>query len=110
MYFYYQAKEKNPDVNIDDFRYKGPKPKTREAAIVMMADSTEAAVRSISNPTKESIEEMVKKVIAGKLEENQFSNCDINFRDIDIIEKAFMSTFMGIFHERIEYPDMDDLK
>lgn len=110
MYFYYQAKEKDPDVSIEDFIYDGPKPRTKEAAIVMMADSTEAAVRSISNPDKEKIEDMVRKVISGKLDDNQFSQCDINFKDIDRIEKVFISTFMGIFHERIEYPDMDDLK
>ena len=110
MYFYYQAKEENKDINIDDFSYNGEKPQSKEAAIVMMADSTEAAVRSIQNPTRDTIEEMIKKVIAGKLEAGQFSECDINFKDINIIEKAFISTFMGIFHERIEYPDMDDLK
>ncbi len=108
MYFYYQAKEKNPNVEEKDFQYIGPKPQTKESAIVMMADSSEAAVRSIEKPTKENIEEMINKIIEGKLREEQFSECDINLRDINNIKKAFVETFMGTFHERIEYPDMDE--
>ena len=110
MYFYYKAKEENPDVLLEDFMYKGPKPQTIESAIVMMADSCEAAVRSIQKPTEESIEDMVKKVIKGKYEDGQFDECDINFKDIKTIEEGFISTFLGIFHDRIEYPDINDLK
>ncbi len=110
MYFYYKAKEENPDVDIRDFTYPGPKPQTKEAAIVMLADSSEAAVRSIQNPTKEDIEKMVDNVFRGKLESDQFAESDINFKDLSLIRDTFISTFLGMYHERIEYPKVEEKK
>ena len=90
---------------MEDFRYPGPKPQTKEAALVMLADSTEAAVRSIKEPNKKNIEEMIRSIIKGKLDDGQLDECDITLKDLNTIANAFSSTVMGIFHERIEYPD-----
>lgn len=107
-YFYHKAKQdKSKDVKMDDFRYPGPKPQTREAAIVMLADSTEAAVRSLKEPTKKNVEEMIRNIIRSKLEDGQLEECDLTLKDLNIIAQSFSSIIMGIFHERIEYPDID---
>lgn len=112
MYFYHKAKqnEENIEVKMEDFRYPGPKPQTKEAAIVMLADSTEAAVRSIKAPNKKNIEEMIRNIINGKLDDGQLDECDLTLKDLNTIANAFSSTIMGIFHERIEYPDLEDIK
>lgn len=109
MFFYHKAKqnEENIEVKIEDFRYPGPKPQTKEAALVMLADSTEAAVRSIKEPNKKNIEEMIRSIIKGKLDDGQLDECDLTLKDLNTIANAFSSTVMGIFHERIEYPDLD---
>lgn len=108
-YFYHKAMnedEVEKEVNPIDFKYKGPKPGSKEAAIVMIADSVEAAVRSLSEPTKQNIENLVKKIIDGKNDEGQLYNCDLTFKDLETIRKTFINTLMGIFHERIEYPEI----
>ena len=98
--------DETKEVDPKDFKYKGPRPSSKEAAIVMLADSVEAAVRSLSEPTKENIEELVKKIIKGKYDEGQLHNCDLTFKDLETIRKTFINTLMGIFHERIEYPEI----
>jgi cyclic-di-AMP phosphodiesterase PgpH len=106
-YFYITMRNKseNPnEVEERDYKYKGPAPASREAAIVMLADSVEAAVRSIQAPTKEKIEVMVDNIIKGRLEENQLSNCELTFKDVKNIKEAFLTVLSGIYHERIEYP------
>lgn len=106
-YFYITMKNnsENPDdVKEEDYRYKGPAPMTKEAAIVMLADSVEAAVRSIQAPTREKIEAMVDSIIKGRLEENQLSNSELTFKDMKNIREAFLKVLSGIYHERIEYP------
>ena len=111
-YFYHKAlkQDESKEINIEDFRYPGPKPQTREAAIVMLADSTEAAVRSLKEPSKENIEEMIRNVIKGKLQDRQLEECNLTFKDLNIIAHAFSSIMMGIFHERIEYPNLELVK
>ena len=107
-YFYHKAKQnETKDVKIEDFRYNGSRPQTREAAIVMLADSVEAAVRSIKEPNKKNVEEMIRSIIKGKLEDNQLEECDLTLKDLNTIANAFSSILMGIFHERIEYPSLD---
>lgn len=108
-YFYHKALKENEskEVNIEDFRYPGPKPKTREAAIVMLADSTEAAVRSLKEPTKKNIEEMIRNIIKGKLQDGQLEECNLTLKDLNTIANAFSTIMMGIFHERIEYPNLE---
>ncbi|WP_186430815.1 HD family phosphohydrolase [Clostridium sp. BSD9I1] len=106
-YFYLTAKNssENPDeVNEENFRYPGPKPQTKEAAIIMLADSTEAAVRSISEPTKGKIEEMVNNIVKARLNEGQLDECDLTLKEIEKIKKTFVKVLMGIYHQRIEYP------
>jgi len=108
-YFYHKAKESDGSGNIDDavYRYDGPKPQTREAAIIMMADSVEAAVRSLPEPTKGKIDGLVRKIIKDKLDDGQLDQCDLTFKDLSRIAEAFSSVLCGIFHERIEYPKDD---
>lgn len=105
-YFYHKAKELNKDIDIsqDEFRYKGRKPQSKEAAIVMLADSSEAAVRSMKDLSKEKIEEMVRRVVDGKLKDGQLDECDITLKEIEVIINSFVKVLTGIYHERIEYP------
>ncbi|CDI50204.1 HDIG domain-containing protein [Clostridium tetani] len=106
-YFYITMKNsmENPEeIKEEDFRYAGPKPESKEAAIIMLADSVEAAVRSISDPTKGKIEEMVNNIIKGRLNEGQLDNCDLTLKDIDKIRNSFVKILLGIYHQRIEYP------
>ncbi|HAP93703.1 MAG TPA: phosphohydrolase [Desulfotomaculum sp.] len=107
-YFYHKAVEngQNESIDEDEFRYEGPKPKTKEAALVMLADSVEAAVRSLQNRTHGRVEGMVRKIIKDKLMDGQLDECDLTFKDLDVIAAAFMQVFSGILHARIEYPDL----
>ena len=106
-YFYYTLKNssENPDeIREEDFRYPGPKPQSKEAAIIMMADSVEAAVRSIQEPTLEKIEDMVNNIVKGKMNSNQLNECDLTFRELEVIKACFLRVLKGIYHHRIEYP------
>ncbi|NLC76774.1 MAG: HDIG domain-containing protein [Clostridia bacterium] len=92
-------------VSEDDFRYEGPKPQSKEAAIVMLADSVEAAVRSVQKSNPGRVEGTVRKVIREKLEDGQLEECDLTFKELDIIAQAFVRVLSGFFHSRIEYPE-----
>lgn len=112
-YFYYKAKNSSEDsdeIKEEDFRYSGPVPNTKESGILMLADSVEAAVRSISDPTKGKIEEMVNNIINDKLNSKQLINCDLTLKDIEVIRKSFLKTLDGIYHHRIEYPSEKKIK
>ena len=112
-YFYYKVKNssENPEeVNEDEFRYSGPIPNTKESGILMLADSVEASVRSIPEPTKGKIEEMVNNIINDKLNSKQLINCDLTLKDIEIIRKSFLKTLDGIYHHRVEYPTEKKMK
>ncbi len=104
-YFYYKAKEMEMDVKEEDFRYKGPEPQSKEAAVIMMADSVEAAVRSIKEPSKEKIEDMIEKIVKGKLNDGQFDKSNLTLKELDLVKEAFIEVIMGMFHQRIEYPE-----
>ncbi|MGM9927621.1 MAG: HD family phosphohydrolase [Bacillus sp. (in: firmicutes)] len=104
-FFYYKAKELGEDVKEEDYRYSGPKPQTKETAVINIADSVEAAVRSMKQPTKEKIEALVKSIIHDRINDGQFSECDITLRELNIVEETLCQTLNGIFHSRIEYPD-----
>ncbi|NMA03446.1 MAG: HDIG domain-containing protein, partial [Clostridiales bacterium] len=108
-YFYHEAKTEGEDNNIDenDFRYEGPKPQTKETAIVMLADSVEAAVRSLSSPTREKVEELIEKIIQNRLKNGQLDESNITLKELDKVKKSFLKVMLSIFHERIEYPDID---
>ena len=103
-YFYVKAKKAGEDVREADFRYPGPKPSTKESAIVMMADSCEAAVRSLGGPSPEQVKDMVHRVIRGKMEDGQLVNCDLTLSELARVEESFLQTFAGILHDRITYP------
>lgn len=106
-YFYHKARENGGDnINEDEFRYEGPKPQTKEAAIVMLADSVEAAVRSMQNRTHGRIEGLVRKILRDKLLDGQLDECDLTFKDLEQIAEAFLKVLSGIFHSRVEYPDL----
>ena len=109
MYFYAKTVKLVGEENVDirDFRYDGPKPQTSEAAILMLSDTVEAAVRSLSDPTREKISEMIRKLVRGKMEDGQLDECTLTFRDIGRICKAFETVLQGVFHERIEYPNVN---
>jgi hypothetical protein len=108
-YFYHKAKqgENNGKVDMDSFRYEGPKPQTREAAIVLLADSVEAAVRSMAEHSPGKIEGTIRKIVREKLESGQLDESDLTLKDLDIIADAFLDILTGIFHQRIEYPDLE---
>jgi hypothetical protein len=108
-YFYHKAKQgENQDkVVMDNFRYDGPKPQTREAAIVLLADSVEAAVRSMQEHSQGKIEGLIRKIIKEKLDSGQLDESDLTLKDLDIIADAFLDILSGIFHQRIEYPDLE---
>jgi putative nucleotidyltransferase with HDIG domain len=105
-YFYHKAREiEGDEVNQEDFRYPGPKPQTKETAIVMLADSCEAAVRGEHPDSREGIEELVRKIIDGKMLNGQLDECDLTLHDLHEIRSAFVSILQGIFHPRIKYPE-----
>ena len=103
-YFYVKAKKIDPDVREADFRYPGPRPATKESAIVMLADSCEAAVRSLGGPSPEQVRDMVHRVIRGKMEDGQLVNCDLTLNELYRVEESFLQTFSGMLHDRISYP------
>lgn len=112
-YFYYNAlKEQKETENGEPvierlFRYAGSSPTSVESAVVMLSDSCEAAVRSLSEPTQEQMQEMIQKVIRGKLDDEQLSKSPLTMADLKKIEKSFLITFSGLMHERIRYPDKE---
>jgi cyclic-di-AMP phosphodiesterase PgpH len=105
-YFYHKALEQTGYVSEEEFRYPGPKPQTKEAAIISIADSVEAAVRSLSNPSQEKIEKIVRSIIAERLQDNQLNECDITLRELEMVARSLCETLNGVFHSRIEYPEI----
>ena len=103
-YFYNKAKEIDPNIPEEEFRYSGPKPQTKESAVILLADSIEAAVRSLDVKDPVKIEQMVRKIVDSKIRDNQLSDANITFREVEIIVNSFLKTFGAIYHERIKYP------
>lgn len=107
-YFYSRALEEDRDGTIceESFRYEGPKPQSKEVALVMLADSVEAAIRSLQEPNEAKIRDMVKRIIKDKLNDGQLDLCDLTFKDLDIITRSFCKILEGVYHKRIEYPEV----
>ena len=107
-YFYHKAKQmqtQDGEPVIERlFRYPGGLPSTKESAIVMLADSCEAAVRSLSEPTREEVAEMVRRIVQGKMDDGQLRQSPLTLEEINKIEKSFLVTLTGLMHERIRYP------
>jgi putative nucleotidyltransferase with HDIG domain len=115
-FFYHKAKQeaakpdsglRPSDVKEEDFRYPGPKPQSKEAAIVALADSCEAATRSLIDPTPARIEGMVKKIIAKAFVEGVLDEADITLREVELAGASFVRILLGIHHNRIQYPDQE---
>lgn len=113
-YFFHRALKENGS-NVDkvaeeNYRYSGPKPQTKEAGIILLADSLEAATRSLTNPTATRIKTLVKEIIQKNLENGQLEECDLTLKDLDKIGDSFSRILTGMFHSRVEYPDEDLIK
>jgi putative nucleotidyltransferase with HDIG domain len=114
-YFYNKAKylatqaEDGQPPQEGDFKYPGPKPQSREAGIVMMADACEAATRSIADPTPSKIQAMVQSIIQKRFLEEQFTDCDLTQKELKIIEETFTRTLTSLYHHRIEYPGQKNI-
>jgi hypothetical protein len=110
-YFYQKAREsangKAGGIVDAEFRYPGPKPRSREAAIIMMADSVEAASRTLSEPTPALIQGMIDRLVDDIVGDNQLDECDITLRDVQRVKESFSKILSGIFHHRIDYPGYD---
>ncbi|MFJ8516453.1 HD family phosphohydrolase [Lysinibacillus xylanilyticus] len=106
-FFYFKAKEEGKCLDDTKYRYPGPKPQTKEAAIISVADSVEAAVRSMKEPNAEKIQKLVRAIIDDRVQDNQFDECDISIKELKCIERVLCETMNGIFHSRIEYPKAD---
>ena len=104
-YFYMKEKASNEHVEIEDFSYPGPKPFSKETAILMMCDSVEAASKSLKEPTSTKINEFVENIINKQMESGQFLNADITFKEIQSIKKVLKLKLANIYHLRIEYPE-----
>lgn len=104
-FFYDKAIKSKVDSNESDFRYSGPKPFSKETAIVMMADSIEAASKSIKEPNVKLIENFVDKIINTQIEDNQFENCNITLEELNFTKKILKEKLNNIYHLRVEYPD-----
>ncbi len=112
-YFYHKAKQMQTEdgepVIERLFRYQGNLPSTKESAIVMLADSCEAAVRSMSEPTREEVAEMVRRIVQGKMDDGQLRQSPLTLDEISRIEKSFLVTISGLMHERIRYPGTEKM-
>ncbi|AIC94063.1 HD family phosphohydrolase [Shouchella lehensis] len=109
-FFYYKAKQDDEKQHVPEsqFRYPGPKPQTKVTSIISIADSVEAAVRSMQKPTPDKVEQLVDKIIKDKLEDGQFDESDLTLKELNQIKLSMCETLNGTFHQRIEYPDDDD--
>ena len=111
-FFYEKAKKIHGEdkVNIEDYKYPGPKPNTKETAIVMLADGCESAVRSINEPDASKVENMINNIFNLRLKESQLDESPITFRDITKMKEAFLSILLSQHHKRIKYPKQDDVE
>jgi putative nucleotidyltransferase with HDIG domain len=111
-YFYEKAKHQkgDDDVNIDEYRYPGPRPKAKEVAIVMLADSVEAASRTLDDPTPARVRNLVRKISSAKFDSGELEGCDLTLRDLHLIEESFARVLLGIYHRRVAYPEKEEEK
>jgi hypothetical protein len=107
VYYFYKKQVDSGEENVDmnDFRYPGPIPFSRETAILMMADAAEAASKSLNQPNAQRIDELVESIISKQLEEGQFQNADITLKEIEQIKEVLKKKLLNIYHLRIEYPE-----
>jgi putative nucleotidyltransferase with HDIG domain len=106
-YFLHKATEAGLETNEADFRYRGTKPSTKEAAIVMLADCVEAAVHSMDDPDRDQVKEMIDRLISARFTDGQMDDSPLNRRDMSTLAKAFLSVYDGVLHERVKYPGQE---
>ena len=94
------------EINIENYSYQGPKPKSKIAAIVMIADACEAATRSLTDRTPEKVEKAVRSIIQERMDLEQFSRCEITMSELNVIKETMVSALTGLYHHRIKYPDV----
>ena len=104
-YFYKKEEEVQGEAKEKDFRYPGPKPFSKETAILMMADSVEAASKSLKEPTSSKIDAFVENIVNNHMENGQFINANITFKEIEVIKKVLKKKLNNIYHLRVEYPE-----
>ena len=104
-YFYKKAQEMGEEVDEKNFRYPGPKPFSKETAILMMSDAVEAASKSLREPTVDKIEQFVDSIINKQIDEKQFNDCNITLSEIEIVKKVLTKKLINIYHLRVEYPE-----
>lgn len=105
QFFYRRAAAADPSIDPELFRYPGPRPQSREAAIIMLADSSEAAVRASADRTVDAISSIVNGIVRERIEEDQFAECDISLRDLRIVADSFVQTLNAVYHPRVQYPE-----
>jgi putative nucleotidyltransferase with HDIG domain len=109
VYFFYrraeEAMEKKEEISQDDYRYPGPKPQSKESAILLLADAVEAASRSLTRPTPSRIKNLVKEIINFRIMDGQLDECNLTFRDLHLIAERFEHILHGTFHTRVKYPE-----
>ena len=108
QYFYAKAKTVDPNVSPADFSYPGQPPRTKEAAVVMLADVSEAACRTLEHPSVSRLEKFIGGLVKAKMEAGQLDNCDLTLRELHIIQESFVTTLAGYYHSRIKYPNQKD--
>ncbi len=106
-YFFHKAQEANLNPKEDDYRYKGSRPSTKESAILMLADCVEAAVRSLDDPDRDQVKDMIDKLIREKYNDGQLDDCPLSRRDLNKLAQAFLHGFDGALHERVKYPGQE---
>ena len=104
-YFYKKAQESGEEVDEKDFRYPGPRPFSKETAILMMADSVEAASKSLREPTVDKIQQFVDTIINKQIDEKQFNDCNITLSEIETVKKVLSKKLINVYHLRVEYPE-----
>jgi len=104
-FFYDKAKEESEEeLDPDDFRYPGPKPRSKETAIAMLADSVESAARALQDPSPERVRELVRNIVDGKIRDSQLSEAPLTLREIHLIQEQFVKAMSGMYHQRLDYP------
>jgi putative nucleotidyltransferase with HDIG domain len=105
-FFYHKALEMDPSIQEQDYRYPGPPPRSRETAIVMLADASEAASRSLAEPTPSRIRGLVKRIIDSRANEGQLDHCPLTLREVALIKESFVKVLAAVFHGRVPYPTL----
>ena len=107
-YFYNEGKDKDPTLMPEDFAYPGNPPSTKESAVVMLADTVEAACKTLDNPTAQRLEKFINTLVNQKIEHNQLDNCGLTYRDVSKVKESFVHLLTGYYHNRIKYQNQQD--